>query len=213
MPEKGAMLELPALREILLLAIIGFQPPPELLLGNPDRLKMIQQADEILAPNSKATVPEKVQALSIKGRHYEAMVLYAEWVRNTQPGEQGDLLMLLLRNNPAVKKEDVDRRNPFEGERLYGQGIRLYFQGDFASAEKLLQQSTEADNQDARVYYFLGLSRLAQGKQEPAYDSFEFGARLERSAKPGKAAINTSLERVQGPERRILGQVRDRIER
>ena len=64
-------------------------------------------------------------------------------------------------------------------------------------------------SQDARYHYFLGLSRLAQDKRE-AYEDFDQAARLERLGRPGRPAVSAALERVQGPMRRVLNEIRNR---
>ena len=65
------------------------------------------------------------------------------------------------------------------------------------------------DGNDARYFYFLGLSRLAQGSRE-AMEDFDEAAQLERAGKPDRAAVSTALERVQGPMRRALNNIRTR---
>lgn len=210
-PLEGKVGALPGLREMLLLMTLGLQPGD--LLGSPNRAEAIKLADEILLLGDKAPFDARAQALAVKGRWTEALTLYAEGLRGHLKGDLSDGLLLLIRNHPALKKDDADRINPVEAERLYGQAVRLYFLRDFAEAEKLFLLSLENYDQDARTFYFLGLARLAQGKTDLAYASFESGAQLERGGKPGKGVINTALERIQGTERRMLGQVRDRIER
>jgi tetratricopeptide (TPR) repeat protein len=207
---KTSRRDLPAgMREMLILLAVGIQPGE--LLGSPNRAEAQKLAEEILALGDKAPFNLRAQALAIKGDWTEALKVYAEGLRGSLSGELSEGLLLLIRNHPDLKSPD--RINPVEAERLYGQAVRLYFQRAYADAEKLFLASLEFNNQDARAFYFLGLSRLGQGKQDLAYASFEAGAQLERQSKPGAGAINSSLERVQGPERRILSQVRDRVER
>jgi tetratricopeptide (TPR) repeat protein len=202
------------LREMLILIAIGFQPGGGIeLLGSPNRAEALRLADEILAMGDKAPFDARAQALAIKGRWTEGLIVFAEGLRGHLRGDLADGLLLLIRNHPCLKRDDVDRVNLVEAERLYAQGVRLYFQCDYRQAEKLFLMSLENFDQDARTFYFLGLSRLGQGNMEQAYASFEMGAQLERGGRPGKDAINAALERVQGPERRLLGQIRDRVEK
>ena len=50
---------------------------------------------------------------------------------------------------------------------------------------------------------------LAQGKRD-AYEDFDQAAGLERRGRPDRAAVSTALERVQGPMRRVLNNIRNR---
>jgi hypothetical protein len=79
----------------------------------------------------------------------------------------------------------------------------------YREAEKEFLAAVQNDNGDARYYYFLGLSRLAQGKRE-AYEDFDEASRLERLGRPDRAQVSAALERVQGPMRRVLNSVRTR---
>ncbi len=130
------------------------------------------------------------------------------------PPEYRDGLLFLILNHPRLSRPDSLRvANPFEAEKHFAAGVNLYFDGDFAYAEKELLLAVENDGQDARYYYFLGLARLAQNKRRVAYRDFEEGAMLEQLNRPSPAAVSEALERIQGPTRLLLNDVRDRPER
>jgi hypothetical protein len=93
-----------------------------------------------------------------------------------------------------------------EGAAKYADGLRAFFAGRYADAESAFTAAVRADREDARYYYFLGLSRLALAKRAEA--DFEAGARLERENRPRGGAINAALERIQGPARQALNQFR-----
>jgi hypothetical protein len=98
--------------------------------------------------------------------------------------------------------------NPLLAEAHYAAGLRAYFDGRFADAQASFAGAAQADDQDARYFYFLGLSRLALDNRADANANFEEGARLERENRPGRKAVSTALERVQGTARQALNRFR-----
>ena len=70
--------------------------------------------------------------------------------------------------------------------------------------------TVENDANDARYFYFLGLSKLAQNRRRDANDDFAQGAELEQVNRPAPAAVSESLERIQGRTRRIINGFRER---
>jgi TolA-binding protein len=99
--------------------------------------------------------------------------------------------------------------DPLAAEKHYAAGLNFYFARNYRSAEKEFLAAVENDGQDARFYYYLGLSRLLQNKRGAAKD-FEQGAVLEARGRPAPAAVSASLERVQGPARRRVNEARTR---
>ena len=99
-----------------------------------------------------------------------------------------------------------------EAEKHFAAGLNFYFDSDYANAEKSFLLTVENDSQDARYFYFLGLSPLAQNRRRDAAEDFDQGAQLERLNRPAPAAVSESLERIQGPTRRIVNEVRYRPE-
>jgi TolA-binding protein len=96
--------------------------------------------------------------------------------------------------------------NPQDAEKHYAAGLSRYFRRRYSDAEAEFLQAIENDTQDARFFYFLGLSRFMQGKS--AADDFAQGAALERQDRPGLEAVSRALERIQGPERLIVNESR-----
>jgi hypothetical protein len=90
----------------------------------------------------------------------------------------------------------------------YDAGTTAYFAGRHAEAEKAFAEATKADPADARFWYFLGLSKYAQGKTADAAADFKTGAEWESRAKPGRRAVAAALERIQGPARLALEAAR-----
>lgn len=103
--------------------------------------------------------------------------------------------------------------NPLAAEKHFAAGLNFYFDNDYANAEKELLLAVENDSQDARFFYFLGLSRLARNRSRDAYADFNQGVALERLNRPSSVAVNESLERVQGPTRRLVNGFRENPQR
>ncbi len=130
------------------------------------------------------------------------------------PREYGNGLLYLVLNHPRLKRPDSLRTpNPAEAVRHFAGGLNFYFDRDYLNAEKSFLLAIENDTQDARYFYYLGLSRLAQNKRRDANDDFNQGAMLERLNRPAPAMVSESLERIQGPTRRIVNDIRYRPER
>jgi len=172
-------------------------------------------ADEVLKAPA-GTVPFSIlaQALAIKGRWNQALQTYVEGVRALLPREYGDGLAYLIRNDPRLKRPDSLRTpNPLEAEKHFAAGLNFYFDRDYLNAEKEFLLTIENDSQDARFFYFLGLSRLAQNRRRDAYADFGQGALLEQLNRPSSAAVSEALERVQGPTRLLVNAFRQNPER
>ncbi|HWG47537.1 MAG TPA: hypothetical protein VN688_32540, partial [Gemmataceae bacterium] len=201
------------MKQFLLLVTLGLQAP-----GLPDEEPGLQEAEQIADEILKApanTVPFNVraQALAIKGRWTPALQTYIEGIRPLLPREYGNGLLYLIVNHPRLKRPDSLRiPNPAEAEKHFAAGLNFYFDRDYANAEREFLLTVENDAQDARYFYFLGLSRLLQNRRRDAYADFDEGAMLERLNRPAPAAVSESLERIQGPTRRIVNEIRNRPE-
>jgi hypothetical protein len=168
-------------------------------------------ADEIIA-DPKATFDAKAHAYAIKGLHTKALQVYTDGLRKQGllSAEYADALRDLIDGHPILRRpEGLSVPDPTKAEQFYASGLGFYNAHKYASAEKEFLAAVENDKADARYYYFLGLSRLAQGSRD-AYEDFEQGARLERQNKPGRAAVSSALERVQGTMRARLNEARSR---
>ncbi len=202
------------MRRLVLMVTFGLQAP---LPGGDDAAaeEAEKLADEVLKA-APGTVPFNVlsQALAVKGRWNAALQTYVEGVRPMLPREYGNGLMYLILNHPRLKRPDSLRiPNPQEAERYFDEGLNFYFDRDYANAEKSFALAIENNGGDARYFYYLGLSRLVQNRRRDAVDDFDQGSLLEHLNRPAPAAVSESLERVQGPMRRILNDVRQRPDR
>lgn len=167
-------------------------------------------ADEVLAakdgPNSFML---KAQALAVKGLWTKALQTYADGLKSHVRRDYADGLVDLINRHPALKRPDsLAVPNPLLAESHYATGLRRYFARRYADAEAAFLSAIEADSQDARYFYFLGLSRLALGKREDANADFDQGSRLELQNRPGREAVSTALERVQGTPRLTVNRFR-----
>jgi hypothetical protein len=169
-----------------------------------------QLADEVLASPS-STLEMRAQALAIKGMYTQALLTYADALRPALSRDQVETLKELILNHPALRRpESLAVPTPEEAERHYAVGLRLLYSGQYEPAEKELLTAVAQDSQDARYYYFLGLARLYQGKRD-AFEDFEQGAKLEHQNLPSTEAVNSALERVQGPARRTIDNARGQV--
>jgi tetratricopeptide (TPR) repeat protein len=113
---------------------------------------------------------------------------------------------------PKFETVDTSRpADPLAAERLFANGLTHYWARRYSSAENDLFEavrSAGSSGQDARYLYFLGLARLAQGKRDVALETFKRAGELERQHKPSSPAVSYTLERVQGPSRRLLDSYR-----
>jgi hypothetical protein len=94
-------------------------------------------------------------------------------------------------------------------EKYYSAGVIQYWKGDYAAAEKDLITATRYFKDDARFFYYLGLTLLQEGKQAEANGAFQKGNELESKSRPSPAQINAMLERVQGTARQAIDQARE----
>lgn len=194
---------------LVVLLMVALQPPEMVQPGKAEALKL---ADDIIRQYEQdpRSVPFDVLAgaYMIKGQWTRALLIYAEGLKPHLRPDYYEGLMTILRNHPQIRRpESLAPPNPFEAESEYARGLRFYFSCDYGQAEKHFRSAIEYDNQDARYFYFLGLSKLMLGNVDAAED-FEQGARLEKLNKPASPAVSIALERVQGPARRILNEAR-----
>jgi len=201
-------------KSLVLMLVLGLQPP--LLPGEEPGLDEAEKlADEVLkAPPESVPFTARAQALAIKGRWNLALQVYVEGIRPMLPREYYDGLLYLIRNDPRLKQPvSVRVPNPLAAEKHFAAGLNFYFDGDYINAERSFLLTIENDSQDARFFYFLGLSRLALNRRREAYADFNQGVLLERLNRPASVAVDQSLERIQGPARCILNEFRQSPER
>jgi tetratricopeptide (TPR) repeat protein len=198
----------------LLLVLVATSLQPGLPM-TPGRIEAIKLANDIISQHDKdpKSVPFDVlaEAYSIKGLWTRALVVYVKGLRPYVRNDYYQGLLTLVSNHPQLKRpESLNPPNPIEAENHYAQGLTFYYAGNYADAERQFKLATEYFSEDARYFYFLGLTRLMLGKPEAAED-FEQGAKLEKQNKPTSADISTSLERVQGAPRRLLNEARKNL--
>jgi hypothetical protein len=195
---------------LALLAALTLQAPA-LPPADPARDEADKLADEVLkAPADAVPFDVRAQALAVKGRWTLALITYVDGLRRLLPPEYAAGLAELVRNHPRLRRPDgTGTVNPLEASKHYAAGLNFYFDGDYGSAERAFAEAVDNDPNDARYYYFLGLSRLALGKPEGREDLDQGGA-LEQQGRPPSPVISAALERVQGRLRRVVNEARDR---
>jgi tetratricopeptide (TPR) repeat protein len=98
--------------------------------------------------------------------------------------------------------------DPDLAEKLFSSGLQLYYAGKHADAEEQLAAAALQNARDARILYFLGLTRVAQGKTDAADADFRRAVELERRKLPESSEVSAALERIQGPDRQIINRYR-----
>jgi TolA-binding protein len=117
-------------------------------------------------------------------------------------------LLAEARRLPAVSTPAAAKADPDLAERLFSYGLQLYYDGKHAEAEEQFVAARQNNDRDARMLYFLGLSRLPQGKTAAADADFRKAVELERENSPDSRAVSAALERIQGPDRQIINRYR-----
>ncbi len=167
-------------------------------------------ADEILAsrdtPNSFLF---KAQAYAVKGRWNEALKTYVLGLKAHIRRDYADALIDLVNRHPMLRRPDhLEIPDPLRAEAFFTTGLRHFGAKNYLDAEKAFVSAVEADNQDARYFYYLGLTRMALGRRDDATADYQQGAILEAQGKPGRAAVSESLETIQGTPRQTLNSFR-----
>jgi tetratricopeptide (TPR) repeat protein len=201
-----------AARETLSLLMAITLQAPDLPLTGPKVREAEKLADEILAAGKKVPFDVRAQALAVKGLYTRALFTYTDGLlaEGYLAPRYANGLRDLVAGHPQLKRpESLAVPDPSASERHYAAGLNFFASRRWRDAEKEFLSAVENDNSDARYYYYLGLSRLAQGKRD-AYEDFDQAARLERLGRPDRATVSSALERVQGPMRRVLNNVRTR---
>ena len=109
------------------------------------------------------------------------------------------LLLLVLAASPSQASETADI--------YYGRGVQAYLDGEWARAEAYFDRAVTYAPQNARAYYFRGLSRQKQDQPYRADADLRQGAVLEANA-GGGFRLGIALSRVAKADRERLDQVR-----
>lgn len=211
--QRADALRSPQALALLVLLTTGLQVEPEEAM--PDVDQALRLAEEAIKAGNYEGYLIKAQALARKGRWTQAlqeytrgMELLARSGQRLKP-EWAAGLRFLTENHPAFKRPDsLNPPDPVLAEKHFAAGLRAYNARRWAEAEQEFIQAVTYHDQDARYLYYLGLSRLPQGKRVEAAEDFRQGAMLERQNKPAPPVVSFSLERVQGPMRQTLNSYR-----
>jgi hypothetical protein len=111
--------------------------------------------------------------------------------------------------------QSVRAQGSSELSATYGRGVHAYFNHQTDLAEEYFSRVIQSGTTDPRVYYFRAMTRMSSNRQEEAKDDMRTGAAFEASDPGNRFAIGRALERVQGPNRRLLESFRQqaRIDR
>lgn len=91
---------------------------------------------------------------------------------------------------------------------VYNQGLKAFYAGQYIQAHDTLSQAIEGGSKDPRTFYIRGVANLRLGRQAAAKADFEQGAAIEGKDFDLFYNASTALERIQGPERRLLESYR-----
>jgi hypothetical protein len=205
------------LAPLVLSALVGLQPPEEEMdAATAARLresidlakKLIESTDPKVKGQGYLLMG---QALSRQGKRSEGLQMYVKGMQLAYPGAATRELSRLIDVGPSVAApERVAPVETFVAERHYGKGLHEFWQGQYGAAEDDFAKAVAAYDQDARYYYYLGLSRQIQGKEREARRDIEKGVRLESENRPGSRMVNASIERLQGQWRSYLDEYRQK---
>jgi tetratricopeptide (TPR) repeat protein len=209
------------LAELAALAVIGQAPAAddEESPQTAARLKeSITLANELIKSDDPKTRGQGYMLLGVAhsrmGQRTDGLKEYLKGLALVHPDLSTRELLKLVQEHPAFQIPDLSvRPSAVQAESHYGRGLTYYWSGQYAKAEDEFKKAVAFYGQDARYRYFLGLARLAQNtrrKREAAWFDFEQGARLEAEDHPGRVAVNSSLERIQGPLRQYLDRFREK---
>jgi tetratricopeptide (TPR) repeat protein len=201
----------PLLETVLILMMTTLQEPGGAAKPDADIDRAIALADEAI----KLGIPEahllKAEALARKGLWTEALQEYVTGLEKlpTPPPDYAKRLNELVSRHPAFRIPDtLSVPEPLVAEKHYAKGLSFYNARRYADAEKEFTRAINNDAQDARYWYYLGLSRLALGNRDEAIESFRRGSILERESRPNRTMVSESLERIQGPRRQVVNEFR-----
>ncbi len=207
---------LPNQREAVALLLVGLLAEDETEKLPPGQTREGKQADDI-AKELEKKVPDsdfilKSQLLGIQGRWDEALQVYLKGLQGQMRRDQLDGLLIVIENHPGLRLPPPAMvPNPKLADQYWSAGLSSFWSRRYAEAEKAFYNAVKFESQDARYRYFLGLSQWLQNlpaKRDDAINNFNEGSKLEKLGRPASDAVNTSLERIQGPLREMLNQYR-----
>lgn len=93
---------------------------------------------------------------------------------------------------------------------MYGQGVHAFFSRNYSSARDKFTSAISQGSRDPRNYYFRAMANLRMGYQGEARSDMSLGAQLESRDPSYSRAVGRSLQRVQGRDRMMLEQERQK---
>ncbi len=207
-------------RNLVLYALVGVQAPGQDDEMDPRAAARIDESIELAKKLLESADPQiKGQgymilglALSKKGKRTDGLRDYVKGLELIYPNApEPKQLAKLLDEHPAFQQPDAQSANPSLADQFYGKGLQQYWARNYPEAETQFRKAILYYDQDARFFYFLGMSLSAQKgtlKRDAATFAFEQAARLEAANRPSLTEVNASLERVQGPVRTLVDSFR-----
>jgi tetratricopeptide (TPR) repeat protein len=185
---------------------LGGEPP------DPRLVEVVELADRLIAAGNSNGYLLKGEALGRMHRWGDAVKATVVGVARALPPDGAVHFAWVMDHHPCFqRREGIRPPDLMLAEEHFGAGLRYYFDRRFADAEKEFRDAVYYNDMDARYEYFLGLARLPQqGKRDLALEDFRQAARLEQQGRPPSAAVSIALERIQGPTRRLLNEVREK---
>jgi len=163
------------------------------------RLRAANAIAEHATPTEIVAALDKLLSADPDAKNAEIARLRALLERSRTPGSA---------HERSATVEVASKPDPVRAEKLFSQGLQLYYARQYAEAEEQFEMASRLNDQDARILYFLGLTHLPLAKTESAHDEFRRAADLERRSLPDSATINALFERIQGPERQLINRYR-----
>ena len=95
-------------------------------------------------------------------------------------------------------------------KQIYGQGVHAFYSRNYTSARDKFTSAISQGSRDPRNYYFRAMANLRMGYQGEARSDMTLGAQLESRDPSYSRAVGRSLQRIQGRDRVILEQERQK---
>lgn len=163
--------------------------------------KKAAEADAALAAatrEARAADDRAAAALAAEAKRHEAQLAAQAEAFRAQ--------LTAARSGAVVPITDAERVAADRAAKFYAAGRQEYAAGRWADAERLFASATTDDPSDARYWYFLGLSKWAQGK--PSDADFKTGSGWESRSRLSRKAVGEALVNVQGEARAAVEAAR-----
>ena len=132
-------------------------------------------ADVLSIKDADVPFEARAQALAVEGLWTEALKGYADGLSPQFGQERAEVLTYIVAGHPALRRPTpMTVADPLAAAQHYAAGLQWYNDREYEKAQQEFLTAVEHDGQDARYYYYLGLSRLMQGDRD-AFEDFEKG--------------------------------------